>query len=31
LLADDPVLLTREFCDRLCDRINDFIGFGDIG
>jgi hypothetical protein len=24
------ILLARQFCDCLCDRINDFIGFGDI-
>jgi hypothetical protein len=27
LLADDPILLAREFCDRLRDRIYDFICF----
>ena len=27
LLADDPILLARQFCDCLRDRINDFIGF----
>ena len=26
LLADDPILLACQFCDRLRDRINDFIG-----
>jgi hypothetical protein len=30
LLADEPILLACQFCDCLCDRINDFIGFGDI-
>jgi hypothetical protein len=25
-----PILLACQFCDCLCDRINDFIGFGDI-
>ena len=27
LLADDAILLARQFCDRLRDRINDVIGF----
>ena len=22
-----PILLARQFCDCLCDRINDFSGF----
>ena len=30
LLADDPILLARQFCDRLRDRINDFICFRGI-
>jgi hypothetical protein len=27
LLADDAILLARRFCDRLRDRVDDFIGF----
>ena len=27
LLPDRAILLTGQFCDRLRDRINDFIGF----
>ena len=27
LLADDAILLARQFCDYLRDRINDFICF----
>ena len=27
LLADDAILLARQFCDCLRDRINDVIGF----
>jgi hypothetical protein len=27
LLADDAILLARQFCDRLRDRVDDFIGF----
>ena len=27
MLANDPILLARQFCDRLRDRINDSIGF----
>ena len=30
LLADDRILLARQFCDRLRDRINDFICFRGI-
>ena len=30
LLADEPILLARQFCDCLCDRVNDFICFGGI-
>jgi hypothetical protein len=30
LLADDPILLARQFCDCLRDRINDFICFSGI-
>ena len=28
LLADDAILLARQFCDR--DRVDDFIGFTGI-
>ena len=27
LLTDDAILLTRHFCDRLRDRVDDFIRF----
>ena len=27
LLADDAILLARQFCDCLCDRVNHFVGF----
>ena len=27
LLSDDFILLARQFCDGLRDRINDFSGF----
>ena len=27
LLADDPILLARQFCDCLRDRVDDFICF----
>ena len=27
LLADDPILLARQFCDRLRDCVDDFICF----
>jgi hypothetical protein len=27
LLPDDAILLARQFCDCLRDRINDVIGF----
>jgi len=27
LLADDPILLACQFCDGLCDRVDDFICF----
>ena len=30
LLADDAILLARQFCDCLCDRVDDFIGFRGI-
>ena len=30
LLPDDAILLARQFCDCLRDRINDFIGFVGI-
>jgi hypothetical protein len=30
LLANDAILLARQFCDCLRDRINDFIGFTGI-
>ena len=30
LLTDDPILLARQFCDCLRDRINDFICFRGI-
>ena len=30
LLADDAILLARQFCDCLCDRVNDFIRFSGI-
>ena len=30
LLADEAILLARHFCDRLGDRINDFVCFGGI-
>ena len=30
LLADDAILLARQFCDCLRDRINDFICFRGI-
>jgi hypothetical protein len=30
LLANGAVLLARQFCDRLRDRINDFICFRGI-
>ena len=30
LLSNDPILLARQFCDRLRDRINDFICFRGI-
>ena len=25
LLADEAILLARQFCDGLCDRVDDFI------
>ena len=31
LLTDDPILLARQFCDCLRDRINNFICFRGIG
>ena len=31
LLADDAILLARQFCDCLCDRVDDFIGFSPAG
>ncbi len=30
LLADDAILLACQFCDRLRNRINDFICFSGI-
>ena len=27
LLADDAILLARQFCDRLRDRVDHFVGF----
>ena len=30
LLTDEPILLARQFCDCLRDRINDFICFRGI-
>ena len=30
LLADDAILLARQFCDCLRDRVNDFICFRGI-
>jgi hypothetical protein len=30
MLADDPILLACWFCDFLCDRVDDFIGFSGI-
>ena len=30
LLADDAILLARQFCDCLRDRVDDFICFGGI-
>ena len=30
LLADDPLLLACQFCDRLRDRIDDFVRFTGI-
>ena len=30
LLADDAILLARQFCDCLRDRVNDFICFSSI-
>jgi hypothetical protein len=30
LLADEPILLARQFCDRLRDRVDDFICFVGI-
>ena len=27
LLADDAILLARQFCDSLRDRVDDFIRF----
>ena len=30
LLADDAILLARQFCDRLRDRVDDFICFVGI-
>jgi hypothetical protein len=30
LLANDAILLACQFCDRLLDRINDFICFRGI-
>jgi hypothetical protein len=30
LLTDDAILLARQFCDRLRDRVDDFICFRGI-
>ena len=30
LLADEPILLACQFCDGLCDRVNDFVRFSGI-
>jgi len=30
MLANDPILLARQFCDCLRDRINNFICFSGI-
>jgi hypothetical protein len=30
LPPDDAILLARQFCDRLRDRVDDFICFGGI-
>jgi hypothetical protein len=30
LLADEAILLARQFSDRLRDRVNDFVGFRGI-
>ena len=30
LLTDDPILLARQFCDCLRDRVDDFICFRGI-
>jgi hypothetical protein len=31
LLADDAILLARQFCDRLRDRVDHFVGFTGSG
>jgi hypothetical protein len=30
LLANEPILLARQFCNCLCDRVNDFIRFSSV-
>ena len=30
LLADEPILLARQFCNGLCDGVDHFVGFTGI-